>query len=46
MSTDEVPGEHEWPVWDRQIQVIMEIQAPIIGATELQPGEYGPGWSR
>ena len=42
----EIPGKHEWPVWDRQIQVIMGIQAPVIGATELQPGEYGPNWSR
>lgn len=42
----EIPGKHEWPVWDRQIQVIMRIQAPIIGATELEPGEYGPAWSR
>ena len=42
----EIPGKHEWPVWDRQIQVIMKVQAPIIGAAELQPGEYGPDWSR
>jgi putative tributyrin esterase len=42
----EIPGKHEWPVWDRQIQMIMGIQAPIIGAAELEPGEYGPDWSR
>lgn len=42
----EIPGKHEWPVWDREIQVIMGIQAPIIGAAELPPGEYGPAWSR
>jgi putative tributyrin esterase len=42
----EVPGRHEWPLWDREIQIIMGIQAPIIGAAELQPGEYGPGWTR
>jgi putative tributyrin esterase len=42
----EIPGKHEWPVWDRQIQVIMGIQAPVIGAAELPAGEYGPDWSR
>ena len=42
----EIPGKHEWPVWDREVQVIMAIQAPIIGAAELAPGQYGPDWSR
>ena len=28
----EVPGKHEWPVWDRQIQVVLAMQAPVIGA--------------
>ncbi len=28
----EVPGKHEWPVWDRQIQVVLALQAPVIGA--------------
>ncbi len=28
----EVPGPHEWPVWDEQIQVVLALQAPVIGA--------------
>jgi len=28
----EVPGKHEWPVWDRQIQVVLAFQAPVVGA--------------
>jgi putative tributyrin esterase len=28
----EVPGKHEWPVWDRQIQVVLALQAPVVGA--------------
>lgn len=28
----EVPGKHEWPVWDRQIQRVLAVQAPVIGA--------------
>jgi len=28
----EVPGQHEWPVWDREIQVVLERQAPVVGA--------------
>ncbi len=28
----EVPGKHEWPVWDQQIQVVLALQAPVIGA--------------
>ncbi|MGH9325307.1 MAG: alpha/beta hydrolase [Terriglobia bacterium] len=28
----EVPGRHEWPVWDRQIQRVLALQAPAIGA--------------
>ncbi len=28
----EIPGKHEWPVWDRQIQVLLALQAPVIGA--------------
>jgi putative tributyrin esterase len=35
----EIPGKHEWAVWNRQIQVILAIQAPVIGATEIPPGE-------
>ncbi len=29
----EVPGKHEWPVWDSQIQRVLALQAPIIGAS-------------
>ena len=29
----EVPGRHEWPVWDRQIRRVLAVQAPRIGAT-------------
>src|SRR5579875_1975716 len=32
----EVPGKHGWPVWDRQIQRVLALQAPVIGA---QPQE-------
>lgn len=28
----EFPGKHEWPVWDREIQVVLSLQAPVIGA--------------
>ena len=28
----EFPGKHEWPVWDREIQVVLALQAPAIGA--------------
>ena len=28
----EVPGKHEWPVWDQQIQAVLGIEAPLIGA--------------
>lgn len=28
----EVPGKHEWPVWDSQIQRVLALQAPVIGA--------------
>jgi len=27
----EFPGKHEWPVWDREIQVVLTLQAPVIG---------------
>jgi putative tributyrin esterase len=33
----EVPGPHEWPVWDEQIRVILAMQAPIIGAAKAWP---------
>jgi S-formylglutathione hydrolase FrmB len=33
----EVPGIHEWPVWDEQIRVILALQAPIIGAAKAWP---------
>jgi len=28
----EIPGTHQWPVWDQQIQVVLAVQAPVIGA--------------
>ncbi len=28
----EVPGIHEWPLWDQQIQVVLVLQAPVISA--------------
>jgi putative tributyrin esterase len=28
----EFPGKHEWPIWDREIQVVLALQAPVIGA--------------
>lgn len=28
----EFPGKHEWPVWDREIQVVLALQTPVIGA--------------
>lgn len=28
----EVSGKHEWPVWDHQIQVVLALQAPVLGA--------------
>lgn len=33
----EVPGKHEWPVWDEQIRVILAMQAPILGAAKAWP---------
>ena len=33
----EIPGEHEWPVWDEEIQRVLALQAPVIGATVEQP---------
>jgi putative tributyrin esterase len=29
----EFPGKHEWPIWDREIQVVLALQAPVIGAS-------------
>lgn len=28
----EVPGKHEWKVWDEQIQRVLAVEAPVIGA--------------
>lgn len=28
----EFPGKHEWPVWDREIQVVLGHQASVIGS--------------
>jgi putative tributyrin esterase len=33
----EVPGKHEWPVWDEQIQQVLALQAPVIGASVEPP---------
>lgn len=27
----EVPGKHEWPVWNEQVQRVLALQAPAIG---------------
>ncbi|HKV27130.1 MAG TPA: alpha/beta hydrolase family protein [Candidatus Acidoferrales bacterium] len=32
----EVPGEHEWRVWDEQVQRVLALQAPVIGAQPQQ----------
>ncbi|MGH9864020.1 MAG: alpha/beta hydrolase [Candidatus Acidiferrales bacterium] len=32
----EVPGAHEWPVWDEQVQRVLALQAPVIGAQPQQ----------
>lgn len=32
----EVPGQHEWPVWDSEIQRVLELEAPVIGASVQQ----------
>ena len=32
----EFPGKHEWPVWDREIQVVLLLQASVIGAAAEQ----------
>ncbi len=28
----ESPGTHDWWFWDRQIQIVLELQAPVLGA--------------
>lgn len=33
----EIPGKHEWPLWDGEIQVVLAIQAPIISSVEAKP---------
>ncbi len=38
----EVPGKHEWPVWDEQIQQVLALQAPVIGATVEQRSGTAP----
>lgn len=35
---DEVPGRHEWHVWDEEVQRVLALQAPVIGSL---PGETG-----
>jgi S-formylglutathione hydrolase FrmB len=32
----EVPGKHEWRVWDEQVQRVLALQAPVIGAEPQQ----------
>ncbi|HEV2182986.1 MAG TPA: alpha/beta hydrolase-fold protein [Candidatus Acidoferrales bacterium] len=32
----EVPGKHEWRVWDEQVQCVLALQAPVLGA-QRQP---------
>jgi len=32
----EVPGKHEWLVWNEEIQRVLALQAPVIGAQPLQ----------
>ncbi|HVB36256.1 MAG TPA: alpha/beta hydrolase family protein [Candidatus Acidoferrales bacterium] len=32
----EVPGKHEWPVWDEEIRRVLALQAPVIGAHPQQ----------
>lgn len=32
----EVPGKHEWRVWDEQVQRVLALQAPVIGAQTQQ----------
>ncbi len=31
----EVPGNHAWPVWDEQIQNVLRLEAPVLGAGGL-----------
>ncbi len=33
----EFPGKHEWTVWDREIQVVLSLQAAVIGAGISRP---------
>lgn len=28
----EVPGDHEWSVWDPELKKVLAVQAPVIGA--------------
>jgi putative tributyrin esterase len=28
----EVPGQHEWKVWEEQVQRVLAVEAPVIGA--------------
>lgn len=38
----EVPGKHEWPVWEGQIQAVLEHQAPVIGSLREAPKPVRP----
>lgn len=33
----EVPGVHEWKVWDEQIQRVLALEAPVIGSQPTSP---------
>lgn len=33
---DEVPGKHEWRVWDEEVRRVLELQAPVIGALRVR----------
>lgn len=31
----EIPGKHEWPVWDSEIRRVLALQAPVVGAPAM-----------
>ena len=33
----ETPGIHDWWFWDRQIQIVLELEAPLLGALPETP---------
>jgi len=38
----EVPGKHEWPVWNEQVRCVLALQAPVIGAPRIPLGNESP----